>query len=202
MKLKLLTQKRFTIGLVSLSIFITSELVSGQALNPTMYQQAANSSGIVLKTKTAPNDDAVLKEAPSEISLEFPQRVRLVKLTLRNANHDWIDIDFRYSPRVEEAFSWKLPDLAEASYYTADWAILATNEQLVRGTFSFSFGPDAKPPSIEREADELLLQLRYGDPNVRTVRPPATQIIINQDPPQFDPPFTIKLNPDATSAPH
>jgi hypothetical protein len=38
------------------------------------------------------------------------------------------------------------------------------------------------------------LQLRYGDPEVRTVMPPRTEIIINRDPPQYDPPFTIKLD--------
>jgi len=194
MEVKFVNTKFSAIGSVSLLILLAGGSASAQPLNPSMYQQAANSSGIVLKTKTAPHDDAVLEEAPSEISLEFPQRVRLVKLTLRNANHDWIDIDFRYSPRGGEIFNWKLPELAKASYYTADWAILAANEQLVRGTFSFSFGPDAKPPSIEKEADELLLQLRYGDPTVRSVRPPATQIILKQEPPRYDPPFTINLD--------
>jgi hypothetical protein len=30
-------------------------------------------------------------------------------------------------------------------------------------------------------------------PNTRFVRPPRTNIILNQDQPSYDPPFTIKL---------
>ena len=175
--------------------------LAAQSLNPALHQPAADSNGIVAKTKTTPLDDAVLKEVPTFLSLEFPLRVRLVKLTLRNASRDWVDINFRYDPRVQESFTWQLPELAAATYYTADWAILAGNDQLLRGTFSFAFGPDAKPPSIEREIDETLLQLRYGDPNVRSVPPPPTQIIINQDPPQYDPPFTINLDGAAVIPP-
>jgi len=66
----------------------------------------------------------------------------------------------------------------------------------VRGSFSFSFGQDAQRPSLTRAADELLLQQRYGDPTIRYVKPPATQIIIDKDPPRFDPPFTIRLKVD------
>lgn len=176
-------------------------IAQAQPLNPSLYQQAANVNGILSKTKTDPADDAVLKEAPVEIGFEFPERVRLVKLTLRNAERDWIDIDFRYRPVLETSFIWPLPTLGMATFYTADWAILAANDQLVRGSFSFSFGPDAKPPSIEREANEILMQLRYGDPTVRTVPPPPTQIIINQNPPNYDPPFTINLNESVSPGP-
>lgn len=182
-------------------LLVLPGVLFAQALSPTTYRQMADSSGIAQKTKTVPLDDAVLQAAPSSLSLEFPQRVRLVKLTLRNADRDWVDINFRYSPRVQQSYTWQLPALTEAPYYTADWAVLAANDVLVRGSFSFSFGPEAKPPSIEREMDELLLQLRYGDPTVRTVRPPPTQIIINQDPPNYDPPFTINLENRPTPSP-
>ena len=66
----------------------------------------------------------------------------------------------------------------------------------MRGSFSFSFGPNAQPPSVARAAEAALLQQRYGDPSIRYVAPPRTQIIINQDPPSYDPPFTIKLERD------
>jgi hypothetical protein len=84
--------------------------------------------------------------------------------------------------------------LQQASYYTADWAILGNNDQLIRGSFSFAFGPDAEAPSAIRRAQELLLEQRYGDPSIRYVAPPPTQIILDQDPPRFDPPFTIQLD--------
>lgn len=149
---------------------------------------------LIANTETMPSDDAVLTNAPDKLTLRFPERVRLVKLTLHTENRDWIDIDFRYNPRPDQHFVWQLPGLQQASYYTADWAILGNNDQLIRGSFSFAFGPDAEAPSAIRRAQELLLEQRYGDPSIRYVAPPPTQIILDQDPPRFDPPFTIQLD--------
>ena len=159
------------------------------------YQEAADSTGIAAKTKTSPPDDSVLDSAPKTLDLLFPQGVRLVKLTLHNDRRDWVDISFRYTPEVNKTYVWNLPDLQLATYYTADWAILGASEQLVRGSFSFSFGSGAEPPSVTREAEAILLELRtgVGDPTTRYVTPPRTQIIINRDPPHYDPPFTIEL---------
>jgi methionine-rich copper-binding protein CopC len=184
----------FKIVLMGL-ILILARLNYAQPSNPAVYRQAADSTGIISKTETTPLDDAVLASAPNQLSLVFPQRVRLVKLTLRNESRDWVDIDFRYDPKVNQRFVWELPKLQTASYYTADWAILGVNELLVRGSFSFSFGPGAEPPSLAKEAAALLLEMRAGDPNTRYVRPPRTEIIIDRDPPSYDPPFTIELKP-------
>lgn len=190
---------RFTVSkkAFGLRLFLlgTSLLISSWSVaQHTLHSQAADSTGIVAKTETTPSDDAVLDSPPQQLSLLFPDQVRLVKLTLRNEKRDWVDISFRYRPRAASNFIWALPQLQQATYYTADWAVLAANERLVRGSFSFAFGPDAEPPSIIRAAEELLLQSRYGDPDIRYVPPPRTQIIINRDPPRFDPPFTIELN--------
>ncbi len=153
-------------------------------------------SDLLAATETIPSDDAVLTTPPDQLALRFPERVRLVKLTLHTENRDWIDIDFRYNPRPGQDFVWQLPGLQQANYYTADWAILGRNDQLIRGSFSFAFGPDAEAPSAIRRAQELLLEERYGDPSIRYVAPPPTQIILDQDPPRFDPPFTIRLDND------
>lgn len=160
------------------------------------YQVSPDSTGFVEKTETLPKDDEVLPMAPKEISLDFPRLSRLVKFTLRNETRDWVDIQFRYDPVLDTHYMLELPTLSDASYYTADWAVLSTNDRLVKGSFSFSFGEDAQRPSLTKAEDELLLQQRYGDPTIRYVRPPATEIIIGTDPPRFDPPFTIELNAD------
>jgi methionine-rich copper-binding protein CopC len=171
-----------------------------QPLNSPMYRAGNGSNIIIQQTQTLPADDAVLSDAPEQINLQFPVPVRLVKLTLRNQQRDWVDIEFRYNPRPAANYTWLLPQLAVADYYIADWAILGDNDQLIRGSFSFAFGPDAKSPSIYRAAEEALLQQRYGDPEIRYVPPPPTTIIIDRDPPRYDPPFTIQLdgleNPD------
>jgi methionine-rich copper-binding protein CopC len=150
-------------------------------------------TGISIETETAPADDSVLLEAPEQLQLEFPYDVRLVKLTLRNELRDWVDIEFRYDPTIQEKFQWSIPELTAATYYTADWAILATNDRLIRGSFSFSFGPEAEAPSVIKAAEALVLNSIGGGPNTRYVRPPRTNIILNQDEPRYDPPFTIKL---------
>jgi methionine-rich copper-binding protein CopC len=150
-------------------------------------------TGISIETETAPADDSVLLKAPDQLQLEFPYDVRLVKLTLRNELRDWVDIDFRYDPAIQEKFQWNIPELTPATYYTADWAILATNDRLIRGSFSFSFGPEAEAPSVIKAAEALILDSISAGPNTRFVRPPRTNIILNQDEPSYDPPFTIKL---------
>ena len=164
-----------------------------------MHRQPADVTGIVAKTETDPPDDAVMFAAPSLINLYFPSAVRLVKLTLHNEQRDWVDISFRYSPSPQDNYEWDLPQLVPAIYYTADWAILAENDRLVRGSFSFSFGADAQRPSVIKAEEDALLSQRYGDPTIRYVPPPRTDIIINQDPPQYDPPFTIDLDERSTN---
>lgn len=159
------------------------------------YGQSAHSTEILDQTETLPSDNAVLPRAPEQLQLQFPHQVRLVKLTLRNEKHDWVDISFRYNPLPDSRFTWQLPGLQQATYYTADWAILGDNDELIRGSFSFAFGPDAEPPSVTREAERMLLEQRNGtDPNIRYVAPPPTQIILDQDQPNYDPPFTIQLD--------
>ena len=177
-------------------------LLISNLLYPQALQHAVHGTGIEIETETSPTDDAVLSLPPEQLSLLFPRRVRLVKLTLRNERRDWVDISFRYDPIMNDNFVWNLPRLQSATYYTADWAILAANEQLIRGSFSFAFGPEAKPPSVIKATEELLQEPSTGDPSLRSVTPPPTEIIINREPRRYDPPFTIKLDdadkPDQT----
>lgn len=156
----------------------------------------AHGTEILNKTETSPLNDSVLATAPDQLSLSFPIQVRLVKLVLRNQARDWVDINFRYNPRPNDQYALMLPALPEADYYTADWAILGAEDELIRGSFSFTFGANKEPPSIQMEAERLLLELRYGDPDVQYVPPPRTTIILPDTQPDYDPPFTIRLDPD------
>ncbi len=179
-------------ALVLLACF--SQGAAAQPLDLSRYQKSADITGFIDKTETMPSDDEVLLKAPTELSLSFPEQARLVKFTLRTDSRDWVDIQFRYNPRAATQYVLQLPALIEATYYTADWAVLGRNDVLLRGSFSFAVGEDAERPSVTKAAKELLLEQRYGDPTIRYVPPPRTEIIISRDPPQFDPPFTIQLN--------
>lgn len=190
------------IMLISLGLSISAFSYS-QTPRAAHHQQAPDTTGIVAKTETSPRDDDVLELAPELLGLEFPQFVRLVKLTLRNEQRDWIEIGFRYNPRARESFEWELPALDTAIYYTAEWAVLAANEQLVRGSFSFSFGSDAELPSVIKKAEEAKLEARNSTPDGegRYVTSPRTEIIINRDPPAYDPPFIIELEAESADDP-
>lgn len=178
-----------------------SAAVLPQTIRSAVYPRTADSTGIAAKTETSPADDVVLTSAPEQISLQFPLRVRLVKLALWTDKRDWVDISFRYDPRLNQRYQLDLPKLQNAIYYTADWAILGANERLVRGSFSFSFGTDAEAPSVIKDAEALLLEVRNTGPDGgRYVTPPRTEIIIDRDPPNYDPPFIIELDkPDPDS---
>ena len=186
-----------SLGLLSLGLLDLEfrHSVAAQTPQGDLYHQDEDVTGISQQTETSPADDSVLSEAPGQLRLEFPYGVRLVKLPLRNELRDWVDISFRYDPTVQQEFLWDIPQLGAATYYTAEWAILAENDRLVRGAFSFAFGPDAEVPSVTKAAEEALINSRIGgEPNTRFVTPPRTNIIINQDQPRYDPPFTIKLD--------
>ncbi len=180
--------------------FLTSSLLTATAYGQHAGHQVAYShdgAAIASQTATQPPNDAILPEPPNELQLLFPSNVRLVKLTLHTAQRDWVDIDFRYNPMADQEFVWQLPSLQDATYYTADWAILAANDELVRGSFSFAFGANAELPSAIRAAEEERLRIQNGlEPGVREVAPPPTQIIINREPQRYDPPFTINLDND------
>jgi copper resistance protein C len=188
--LKSYSFQSLSIALLFLGLWLPA---AAQPLQSGMYLQGEDVTGIIAETETVPLNDSVLLESPDHLQLIFPYDVRLVKLTLRNELRDWVDINFRYDPRAREEYLWNIPELEMATYYTADWAILAQNDFLIRGSFSFSFGPEAEAPSVTKAAEALLLESINGGPNTRYVRPPRTNIIINQDEPRYDPPFTIKL---------
>ena len=184
--------KRITLVAVALCNLLSQTLAQGPAAIQGSHHQKLHQ--LAVEAATNPVNDEVLEVAPEMLSIEFPDAVRLVKFTLRTDSREWIDINFRYRPTAGVRYSLPVPELSDAKYYTAEWAVLGINDQLIRGSFSFAFGPEARAPSYHQAAEELILRQRYGDPTIQYVAPPRTQIIIDQEPRRFDPPFTINLN--------
>ena len=184
--------KRITLVAVALCNLLSKTSAQGPAAIQGSHHQTLHSLAVEAATK--PVNDEVLEGAPEMLSIEFTDAVRLVKFTLRTDSREWIDISFRYRPTAGVRYSLPVPELSDAKYYTAEWAVLGINDQLIRGSFSFAFGPDARAPSYHQAAEELILRQRYGDPTIQYVAPPRTQIIIDRQPRRFDPPFTINLN--------
>lgn len=109
-----------------------------------------------VEMQPTPGDDQVLPVSPAELMLRFSTYVRLVKLTLKAPDQDIVDIGFRYSPEASRVFFWELPELPTADYYTVEWAAIDPANLVAKGSFNFSFGSDALPPSqIIPEEEEL-----------------------------------------------
>ena len=192
---------RRVLAAVWVMLYVNTVAAQTPAAVATYPRAAIDYSGIVAKTQTTPLDDSVFDVSPEKLGLVFPQKVHLVKLILRDQAHEWVDISFRYSPRLSSSFEWFLPELKAADYYTAEWAILDEQDRLIRGSFSFSFGETARMPSLIKAEQELALRLRNGeDENTRFITPPRTQIILEQEPRTYDPPFTLRLEERGGSA--
>jgi methionine-rich copper-binding protein CopC len=182
------------VAVILCSLFATLVGAQMPAAIATYPRTALDFTGLVAKTQTTPLDDSVFDSSPERLALAFPEKVHLVKLILRDQSHDWVDISFRYSPRLASDFEWPLPSLQAADYYTAEWAILDEQDRLIRGSFSFSFGEMARMPSLLKAEQELALRLRNGeDESTRFITPPRTEIILEQEPRSYDPPFTLRL---------
>jgi len=142
--------------LLSLSLLLSllgGSVVLGQHTMPGM----SNSGGLQLSTM--PADDEVLAKAPQSIMLNFESEVRLVKLALKETKQGEILIDFRYSPAASMHYMQALPALAAADYYKVEWAALDAKGALVKGSFYFSFGSDAKPASSYMEEMDHDMQM-------------------------------------------
>lgn len=114
-------------------------------------------------TETAPLEDEVLAEAPKDLMMRFSNYVRLVKLSLKAPGNEPVDIGFRYNPDASRVFFWNLPVLLAADYYTVEWAAIDSTNFVARGSFSFSFGPNARPPSKLIPVEEELAPVIVPD---------------------------------------
>jgi len=133
---------------------------------PGLAQHAGHDMGsgaLDMALHTMPADDAVLAAAPDSVMLHFGDEVRLVKLALRNADSDFVDIGFRYDATPHRDFSHALPSLPAADYYTVEWGVIDDDGTLVRGRFHFAFGSDARPPSFWLEQQQQMRHIMAPD---------------------------------------
>lgn len=137
------------------------------AFGSVQYAQAQHvmtiNSNSDVELETSPVDDEVLESAPQELMLRFSTYVRLVKLTMKNPEEKFVNIGFIYSPDVSRVFFLDLPEIPAASYYTVEWTAIDPSNLVARGSFSFSFGPDAAPPSTLIPEEEELVPVIVPD---------------------------------------
>lgn len=130
-------------------------VLSGVQQAQAQHVMTINSNSDV-ELESAPVDDEVLESSPRELMLRFSTYVKLVKLTMKDPEEKFVNIGFRYSPDVSRVFFLDLPELPVAPYYTVEWTAIDPLNLVARGSFNFSFGPDAAPPStLIPEEEEL-----------------------------------------------
>ncbi len=100
-----------------------------------------------LEVDTLPPDDTVAATAPAVVTLRFNAYARLVKLAVRSADDQLVNIGFRYTPVPNRVFIQELPELPDSAYYAVEWAAIDENNEILYGSFHFSFGPEARKPS-------------------------------------------------------
>ena len=135
----------------------------GSSIALAQHDMHGMSNGGGLLASTMPVDDEVLAKAPQSLMLNFEDDVRLVKLALKETEQGEILIDFRFDPAAGKHFMHSLPQLAAAEYYKVEWAALDSNGELVKGSFYFSFGEGAQPPStyIEEMDHQMIMSPDY-----------------------------------------
>jgi methionine-rich copper-binding protein CopC len=145
------------------------------ALSGAQYAQAQHvmtiNSNSDVELESSPVDDEVLESSPQELMLRFSTYVKLVKLTMKDPEDKFVNIGFIYNPDVSRVFFLDLPELPASPYYTVEWTAIDPSNLVARGSFNFSFGPDAAPPSTLIPEEEVLdpfmaPDYRLIDPNI------------------------------------
>ena len=113
--------------------------------------------------QTMPANNAVLASSPDHLMLQFEDEITLVKLAVKNPAGKLVDIGFRFDPKPAMHYMQMLPELEQIDFYSVEWAILKGDGELVKGTFYFSFGPDARPPSYYLEQMDMPAHMMSPD---------------------------------------
>lgn len=102
-----------------------------------------------------PDHDEIVPSLPDNLILRFTDHVALVKLVVKTAEEQLVNINFRYNPVPDRVFIWPLPALPASAWYSVDWGVIDRENKLMSGQFLFSAGADAKKPSeLIPEVDE------------------------------------------------
>ncbi|MBS3796152.1 MULTISPECIES: copper resistance CopC family protein [unclassified Pseudoalteromonas] len=101
----------------------------------TLAFSSAVFAHVDLKT-SVPADKATLAQTPELLSLTFTKEVRLVKVSLKNAQGEAIKFGFKPTKEASLEHSWALPELAPSSYQV-DMIFLGQDGHKMKSSVSF-----------------------------------------------------------------
>lgn len=93
-----------------------------------------------------PANNAMLDKAPTQLSLTFGAKVKLVALTLVNSKGGRVPLDFKPAKDMQASFTQKLPVLSP-EMYTVNWVTMGADAHKMSGQFGFMVhGPNGTMP--------------------------------------------------------
>lgn len=98
-----------------------------------------------LKT-SSPSHNSTLEHSPKNLSLQFNAKVRLIKLSLKDAQNKAIDIDFTATKQAASTFELPLMPLNSGNY-SAKWIAISGDGHKVKGTIQFTITNNPTPTS-------------------------------------------------------
>jgi len=90
---------------------------------------------IEIKSST-PSKNAMLMEAPMELSVSFTKGVRLIKVVLKDSEGAKVDFGFEPPKEVATDYSWTLPKLRPGSY-NVEFIMLGSDGHKMKDSFGF-----------------------------------------------------------------
>ena len=95
---------------------------------------------------SVPANNAMLDKAPSELSLTFGAKVKLVGLSVVDSKGTKVALDFKAPKEMQNSFTQKLPVL-KPEMYTVDWVMMGQDTHKMSGKFGFMVhGPNGAMP--------------------------------------------------------
>lgn len=91
--------------------------------------------------------------APEELELTFNEPVRLLRVTISDADGQPVEFGFSPNPEAAETLSYSLPPLAVGDY-TVEWTLIGADGHRVSESFGFRVDPYAARPATEGNHDE------------------------------------------------
>jgi copper resistance protein C len=87
-------------------------------------------------TETIPADKAMLMQSPTTLKLTFSGPVRMMKLSLIDAEKTAVKFGFSPSATAASEFAWPLPPLKSGSYHVR-WIVMGQDGHKMTGDYGF-----------------------------------------------------------------
>jgi methionine-rich copper-binding protein CopC len=86
---------------------------------------------------TTPADTEIVSRVPSEVLLDFKNKIRLTRVIMTHADHKGVDLDLSGNKGFVSEYEVPMQPMGRG-VYVIDWRGLGTDGHAVNGSFSFN----------------------------------------------------------------